>query len=189
MFRIALLPFILLVTGVLLTLLAFFLIRKIKRTTKKVIKKTTELANEQQQKWTEQKKREQERKKLPEIIQKAYIQLEDIEKNEKELPNHWKSQLTPVIDQANVILLAVSSKPEMADHIRSYFLHTLDTLLQLVNKLKTDHALMDDQQIEIARQNITAFKADLNQHQQTLQKQNKFDFEVLMEVIKARLKQ
>lgn len=191
MFRFTLLPIFLLVGGVVFTFLAFYIIGKIKRTTKQVLKKGSDIANEQQQKWTEVRQRQSEldeRKKLPEILQKAYIQLDDIQIRIEELPNEWKVALKPLVDQVNVIVLAVSSKPEMVDHIRSFFHHSLDSLVQLVNKLNTDHNDLNEGQINKVRENITVLTADLMQHQATLQKQKQFDFDVLMDVIKARLK-
>lgn len=189
MFRLTLLPIFLLIAGFLFTLVTFYIVRKIKRTTKQVIKKssefTKEFAAEQQQKWSQR----EQRKQLPEILQKAYVQFDDIQENTRKLPEQWKTPLSPVVDQANVILLAVSTKPELTSHIRSFFNHTLDSLSQLINKLKTDHKHLNDSQTEKARQNIMMFKADLMQHQQTLNKQKEFDFDVLMDVIKARLKQ
>jgi len=47
---------------------------------------------------------------------------------------------------------------------------------------------MSSDEIEKARQNISVFKADLLNHQETLHKVRRFDFDVVMDVIKARLK-
>ena len=47
---------------------------------------------------------------------------------------------------------------------------------------------MTKAEIEKAQQNITLFKSDLLHHQETLHKVRRFDFDVTMDVIKARLK-
>jgi len=162
-----------------------YLFIKIKRAFKKGSKFTREFAAEQHQKWSQR----EQRKQLPDTLQKAYLQFETIERDSHDLPMEWKSALLPVIDQASVILLAVSTKPKLSNRIRPFFHHSLDSLSQFIAKLKLDHQHLNASQIEKARQNITVFKADLTQHQITLNKQQEFDFDVLMDVIKARLKQ
>ena len=180
-----LIPIILFILLLVIVVLAIYLIIKIKRVIKKGGKLTQEFATEQQKKWSQREQRSQ----LPDTLQKAYLQFETIERDAQELPTEWKSALQPVIDQANVILLAVSTKPKLSNKIRPFFYHSLDSLSQFIIKLKSDHQQLSAVQIEKARQNITIFKADLMQHQQTLNKQQEFDFDVLMDVIKARLKQ
>lgn len=182
-------PIILLILLIITIVTGVYLFIKIKRATKIAIKKSSEItrefAAEQQQKWSQR----EERNKLPDTLQKAYLQFETIERDLQSLPTEWKSALLPVIDQAHVILLAVSTKPKLSNRIRPFFHHSLDSLSQFINKLKSDHHQLSDVQIDKARQNITVFKADLLQHQHTLNRQKEFDFDVLMDVIKARLKQ
>lgn len=184
-----LIPITLLILLIISIVTGVYLFIKIKRATKIVFKKssefTREFATEQQQKWSQR----EERNKLPNTLQKAYLQFETIERDSQDLPAEWKIALLPVIDQANVILLAVSTKPKLSNRIRPFFHHSLDSLSQFIIKLKSDHAHLSVKQIDKARQNITVLKADLLQHQHTLNKQQEFDFDVLMDVIKARLKQ
>lgn len=175
----------LILIGVLLAVLLAYSYRAIKGSVSHVVKKGSEIASEQQQKWAER----EQRKKLPNIIQKAYQQMDSIQTNLQALPDQWKMPLSPVVEQTQDILYKVSSSPDKTDQIRSFFNQTLGALLQLVEKLKTDYAFMDAEQTDKARQNITVIKADLIQHQQKMDKLKRFDFDVVMDVIKARLRQ
>ncbi len=175
----------LMLIGVLLAVLLAYSYRAIKGSVSHVVKKGSEIASEQKQKWA----KHEQRKKLPDIIQKAYQQMDDIQANLQALPDQWKMPLNPIVEQTQDILYKVSSSPDKTDQLRSFFNQTLGALLQLVEKLKTDHAFMDAAQTDKARQNITVIKADLIQHQQKMDKLKRFDFDVVMDVIKARLRQ
>jgi uncharacterized protein YjcR len=174
----------LILVGVLLAVMLAYSYRAIKGSVSHVVKKGSKIASEQQQKWAER----EQRKKLPELIQKAYQQMDSIQKNLETLPDQWKLPLRPVVEQSQDILYKVSSSPDKTDQIRSFFNQTLGALLQLLEKLKTDHAFMDAEQTDKARQNITVIKADLIRHQQKMDKLKRFDFDVVMDVIKARLR-
>ncbi len=174
----------LLTVSILLVVVSVFLYRVIKGSLSHAVKKGSEIASEQQQKWAER----EQRKKLPAIIQKAYQQMDSIQKNLDALPDQWRLPLSPVVEQTQDILYKVSSSPDKTDQIRRFFNQTLGALQQLVEKLKTDHAFMDAAQTDKARQNITVLKADLIQHQQKMDKLKRFDFDVVMDVIKARLR-
>jgi len=192
MFRLTLIPFVLVFGALFFGIISYIVIRKIKQGLQYTVKKGAELANKQQQKWTEK----EQRKKLPDILQKAFNQYEQLVDSHASLPTNWKNVLEPVIRQAKEILNEVAEGADINDStynkklnsIRPFFNHSLDALLQFTEKLNSDHAEMDETQIDKARQNITVFKADLLDHQEKLLKAKRFDFDVLMDVIKARLK-
>lgn len=192
MFRLTLIPFFLVFATLFFGIVSFVVIRKIKKGFEYTVKKGAELANKQQQKWTEK----EQRKKLPDIIQKGFDNFEKLVLSQQSLPDNWRNSLDPIIAKAKEILDEVADGADLNDStynkklnsIRPFFNHSLDALLQFTQKLSTDHAKMDASQIEKARQNITIFKADLLNHQEKLMKANRMDFDVLMDVIKARLK-
>lgn len=192
MFRLTLIPFVLLFGTLLFGIVSFFIIRKIRRIYKATLEKGSELANKQQKNWAKREKR----KKLPDILQKGFDQYDKLVVSYDSLPLEWKTALSPLVIESKLILDEVAEGAEQGDShnnkklnsIRSFFNHTLDALLQFSEKLNSNHAQMNAQQIEKARQNITVFKADLLNHQETLLKAKHMDFDVMMDVIKARLK-
>ena len=151
----------------------------------------------QQQKWTEK----EQRKKFPTILQKGFSDYELIYTMTASLPEEWQLSLTPIVNTAKDILDEIALEFESLDEksksneqnkklnsIRPFFIHSLDALQQFVEKLSSDQHKMSVEEIEKARQNINVFKADLLNHQETLHKVRRFDFDVVMDVIKARLK-
>ena len=188
MLRLTLLPFVLLFGSILFLLVSFYIYRKIKRGLHFTYNKGAEIANEQQQKW----KDKEQFKKLPEIVQKGFTNVESIEKSSRTLPKEWSDLVNPLVQKAKEILDEIASDKKIENNkltsMRTFFIHTLDALKQFVEKLNSDHKHMSVSETEKARQNINVIKADLLHHQQILHKKRKFDFDVLMDVIKARLK-
>jgi len=195
MLRLMLIPFILLIVAILLGVAVWLVYRKLKKGVSNSIKKGAEIATEQQEKWVEKG----QRKKLPSTLQKGFDDYDKMEGLVADLPEAWKQPLQPIVKSAKEILDEVafeyisddSNKPSQdkkLNSIRSFFHHSLDALLQLVEKLSSDHAKMNAGEIKKAQENIVILKSDLQTHQETLQKVRRFDFDVVMDVIKARLK-
>ena len=197
MFNLALIPLILIISVVLVTIVGFLVYRKIRRGIAFTIEKSSEFATEQQQKWQVKEKQ----KKQPGILQKGLENYTDITNNITYLSNDWQSAFKPLTSIAKNILdevedeiaLEVSESagiqsPKKLNAVRPFFNHSLKALLQLTQKIRTDYKAMDAEDTEKARQNITVIKADLLRHQKTLHKGRKMDFDVAMDVIKARLK-
>jgi len=197
MLRLALIPFISIAFLFLLVMLVWLLYRKVKKGIGYTMKKGAKIASDQQQKWSEK----EQRKRLPEILKKGYQDYDKIVNTTLSLPEEWKLSIIPIVDSAKDILDEVALEFEgqevtfkskdqnkKLNSIRSFFIHSLDALLQFVEKLSSDHEKMSNDEIEKARQNINVFKADLLNHKETLHKVRRFDFDVMMEVIKARLK-
>ncbi len=188
MFRFALIPIILIFGSILFGLVIYIIYQKIRRGLEFTYQKGSEIASQQQQKW----KQKDQYKKQPKIVRKGFDDLKEIEIIHAELPEEWRASLQPLITKAKDILEEVAIDPEFENNklssMRSFFIHTLDSLKQFIQKLISDHKHMSDSEIESARQNINVIKADLLHHQQILHRKRKFDFEVLMDVIKARLR-
>lgn len=188
MLRLAFFPIILVIIVIVLTVLAFYLIRKIRRGVKVTLKKGADIANDQQQKW--QKK--EQLKKLPDIIQKGFQELHKIKKSADKLPAQWKTITSPLINDCQIILDDLIVEEPISESkinsIRTFFNHTLDALNQFIEKINADHQQMTSDEVEKAQENISIIKADLAHHKKIIHKKRKLDFDVLMDVIKARLK-
>ena len=198
MFNLALIPLILIISVVLVTVVGFLVYRKIRRGIEFTLEKSSEFATEQQQKWQIKEKQ----KKQPEILQKGLKNYREITNNITYLPNDWQNAFKPLtsiaksildeIEDATILEVSESGKirsPKKLNAVRPFFNHSLKALLQLTQKIKTDYKVMDAEDTEKARQNITVIKADLLRHQKILHKGRKMDFDVAMDVIKARLKE
>ncbi|MEE9444484.1 MAG: hypothetical protein V3V19_02345 [Cocleimonas sp.] len=186
--------------------------KKIKQGIEFTVNKSAEFANEQQQKWEKKEKQKQH----PDILQKGIKTYADIVTNVKLLPNEWKIVLEPLTLVAKAILDEVEDdsvietskaesstikastvkaspiesvhQPTKLNRIRPFFNHSLNAFLQFTQKIRTDYKTMDNDDNEKARQNLNIIKADLLSHQKTLSNARKMDFDVTMDVIKARLR-
>ena len=203
MFNLALIPLILIVSILLIIIVSYLIYKKIRRGIEFTVKKSTEFANDQQKKWEKKDKQEQQ----PDILRKGFKTYNDIIITVKLLPIEWKSVLEPLTAIAKSILDVVEDDSVMAsssvaesfstksvhtptkiNRIRPFFNHSLNALLQFTQKINTDYKTMDNKDHEKARQNLNIIKADLLSHQKTLNNARKMDFDVTMDVIKARLK-
>lgn len=200
MLRLMFVPLVLFISLLLTAIVIWIIYKKIKRGFNYSVKKGAEIANEHQQKWTEKG----QRKKLPKILRKGFDDYEKIMSISDTLPEQWNQLIDPIATSAKEILDEVAFEFSSSENkqqplqnkiqnkklnsIRPFFIHSLDALLQFVEKLNSDHKTMNADEIEKARENSQIFKADLQSHQQTLHKVRRFDFDVVMDVIKARLK-
>ena len=192
MFRFTLIPLILLFGGIFFSLIGYMLYRKIKRGVKYTIDKSSEFSTQYMDKW---RNREQ-RKKLPTIVQKGFDEYDIIEKTIDQLPPIWQLKLIPLKNKSNALLGEISHhlitdeafEGSKFNSVRSFFNHSLDALKQFTQKLLSDHKTLTDSETERAKENIKIIYDDLLRHEKILHKSRKFDFDVLMDVIKARLK-
>ena len=163
---------------------AYLAYRKVRRGIGNAWDKGAELANEQQQRW----KRREQMKSQPEYIQKAHKQSEQIETDTAELPEDWQSQLAPLNAEMQQILNITVGDEKRADKVRSFFNTSLPAYTSFVAKLKSDYAHLDEQETAKAAANIEVFEADFARYLGQIQQARRFDFDVLMDVIKVRLK-
>ena len=105
-------------------------------------------------------------------------------------------QLIPLKQKSNQLLGEISQhliddedfERSQLTSLRSFFIHSLDALKQFSQKLLSDHDKMSDSETARAQENIKVIYKDLLHHEKILHKKRKFEFDVLMDVIKARLK-
>lgn len=177
---------------ILLILLAILLLlgglylayRKIRRGIGDAWDKSVEVANEQQQRW---KLREQI-KSQPDYIQTGYQQSEQIEHDTQLLPFEWQDKLAPINERMQQVLTISMSDHERAGKVRAFYNTSLPAYATFVGKLKTDHGHLDEHETSKAVANITVFEQDFARYSEQIQQARRFDFDVLMDVIKVRLK-
>ncbi len=197
MLNLALIPLILIISTIIILIGGYIVYRKVRRGIAFTIEKSAEFASEQQQKWDVKEKQ----KKHPEILQKGLKTYSNLTENINHLPENWQNALEPLSQIARNILDEVEDEAALEasasagiqtskklNAVRAFFNHSLKALQQLTQKIRTDYKAMDAEDTEKARQSITVIKADLLRHQRTLHKGRKMDFDVAMDVIKARLK-
>lgn len=146
--------------------------------------KGAELVNEQQERW----KRREQVKSQPDYIQKAHKQSELIENDTHAMPDDWQARLTPLNTAMQEILTITMGDHKRADKARTFFNTSLPAYATFVAKLKSDYSHLDKQEIEKALSNITVFEHDFERYLGQIQQARRVDFDVLMDVIKVRLK-
>lgn len=192
MFTLTLIPLILLFIVIMLSLIGYMIYRKIKRGVKYTYDKSTEFSSQYRDKW----RSKEQRKKLPEIVQTGFDDYQTIENNINKLPAVWQLKLLPIKQKSNNLLSEISQyliddpdfERSKLTTLRSFFIHSLDALKQFTQKLLSDHKSMSDAETDRAKENIKLIYNDLLHHEKILHKKRKFEFDVLMDVIKARLK-
>ena len=169
---------------IVLLIIAYMVYRKIRRSVSNAWDKSAEVVTDQQQRW---RQREQ-LKSQPDFIQKAHQQSEQIQEEAASLPLEWQALLTP-LDNAMTDILSVSmGDTKRADKVRSFYNTSLPAYAAFVAKLKSDHFHLDAVEKQKAIDNLAVFKADFERYDSSIQQARRFDFDVLMDVIKVRLK-
>ena len=183
MFRMILLAIT--VIACLALLFGFYLMyRKIRRGFGEAWDKSVEVATEQQERW----KRREQLKALPEFMQKAHQQSEQIEEDTEQLTSEWQALLKPLNSEMQKILSTTANDLTRGDKVRSFYNTSLPAYAKFVAKLRTDHMQLDAAEIEKAKANLAVFKQDFQRYDDGIQAARRFDFDVLMDVIKTRLK-
>ncbi len=149
-----------------------------------VIEKSSDMAMEQQEKW----KLREKRKKLPNEIQKLIVKYEELLESNNELSEHWQGAMKPVYKILGDIVHILTAAPKKVNKVRTLLSVSLPALEKFIATLNADQTFMDEAETKKAQQNIDVIHKDLQQHELTLQKSRRFDFDVLMDVIKIRLK-
>jgi len=177
--------YLLILTGIIALLVVIYIIyRKIRQSVSSVWDKSAEVVFDQQQRW----KQREILKKQPDFIQKAHEQSEQVEADVAELPAEWQTSLEP-LSVAMVDILNISiSDIKRAEKVRSFYNTSLPAYASFVAKLKTDHLHLDAEEKQKAVDNLAVFKADFERYDSSIQQARRFDFDVLMDVIKVRLK-
>ena len=168
---------------ILLLYIAYLAYRKVRNGISTAWDKSVEVANDQQERW----KRREQFKTLPEFLQKAHRQSEQVEEDTEQLPVEWRTLLDPLNQAMQHILSTTTNDTKRADSVRSFYNTSLPAYASFVAKLRTDHSQLAEDEIEKAKANIAVFKEDFARYDEGIQSARRFDFDVLMDVIKTRL--
>lgn len=158
--------------------------RAFRRTLSDVVEKGSDLATQQQEKW---RVREQ-RKKLPQDIQTVIIQYEELLELNTSLLPRWQDALQPAYQSLGDIVHILSASPKKMNKVRALLNTSLPSLTTFVTTLTENQKFMDTVETQTVEKNIAVIQKDLKQHEAVLHKSRRFDFDVLMDVIKIRLK-
>ena len=192
MFRFTIIPLILLFGGIIFSLIGYVVYRKIKKGFKYTYDKSTEFSSQYMDKWRNQ----EQRKKLPKIVQRGFDDVQIIENTINQLPPVWQLKLLPLKQKSNSLLIEITQhliedeefERSKLTSLRSFFNHSLDALKQFSQKLLINNQTLTDEETERVKENIRVIYNDLLHHEKILHKKSKLDFDILMDVIKARLK-
>lgn len=169
---------------IILLVIAYLIYRKIRRSVSAAWDKSAEVVTDQQQRW----KQREVLKQQPDFIQKAHQQSEQIENDTAELSPEWQALLAPLNSAMTHILDISIGDAKRADKVRTFYNTSLPAYATYVAKLKTDHLHIDSTEKQKAIDNLAVFKADFERYDSSIQQARRFDFDVLMDVIKVRLK-
>lgn len=158
--------------------------RKFRRMLSDVVEKGSDIATQQQEKW---KQREQ-RKKLPREIQALILQYEQLLELNDDLSDSWQEALQPIYNSLGDIVHILSASPKKINKVRHLFNTSLPAFDKFVVTLKENQKFMNNAETQKAKDNIAVISKDFQQHEQVLHRSRRFDFDVLMDVIKIRLK-
>jgi len=167
-----------------LLVIAYVIYRKIRRSVGDAWDKSAEVVFDQQQRW----KQRELLKQQPDFIQKAHQQTEQIEADIEGLSAEWQTLLEPLNIAMKDILNISIGDVKRAEKVRSFYNTSLPAYASFVAKLKTDHLHLDAVEKQKALDNLTVFKTDFERYDASIQQARRFDFDVLMDVIKVRLK-
>ena len=179
------LRWVLYVVAILIVLAVIYaMYRKIRRSISNAWDRSAEVVFDQQERW----KQRELLKKQPDFIQKAYQQSEQVKTDAAELPEEWQAQIEPLnVDMTDILSISINDA-KRADKVRTFYNTSLPAYASFVAKLKTDHHHLDAEEKQKAIDNLTVFKDDFDRYDSHIQQARRFDFDVLMDVIKVRLK-
>ena len=158
--------------------------KKFRRTVSDVVDKGSDLAIQQQEKWKQREKR----KKLPKEIQNLIIQYEQLLESNNDLSASWLGALKPAYKSLGDIIHILSASPKKMNKVRKLFNTSIPSLDKFVATLKDNQKFMDDSETRKAEENIALISKDLQYYEKVLHQSRRFDFDVLMDVIKIRFK-
>ena len=186
MFRLFFFGFILIV-GIVASVLSLFLIFAIIRWVKQLFSASSQFVNDQHKDWQAKQYDKEAEKNMPGFLVEGKKRLQHINQQSDLLNEKWQLLLRPVIDDSQFLLNTAIDKPEQAQAARSFFTVTLKTLDGFTEALVDMKGVMQNDEEEKAKQNIEVFMTDIYKYRAKIESKKRFDFHVMMEVIKQRL--
>ncbi|MEE9351647.1 MAG: hypothetical protein V3U78_05260 [Thiotrichaceae bacterium] len=175
------------VFGIVASVLSLFLVFAVIRWMKQLFFGSHDFVNKQYGDWKAKKKTEQVEKSVPDFLRQGSLRLKHIDQYVNQLPEKWKLLLNPVIGDAHAMLAMGMSKPDQAQSARSFYTVTLKALEGFAETLVDMKMGMQEEEEEKARQSIEVFMNDIYKYRAKFESKKRFDFHVMMEVIKQRI--
>ncbi|MEE9304055.1 MAG: hypothetical protein V3U84_09730 [Thiotrichaceae bacterium] len=173
--------------GLVVTILSLVLMFTIIRWIKRFFSGGQKFVNNQHEDWKKKQAKQKAEASIPDFLKQASQRLDNIDQSAKQLTEKWQLLLNPVILDSHEMLQRGIAKPEQAHFSRNFFTVTLKALEGFTEALVDMNEGMQDQEEEKARQNIAVFMNDIYKYRAKFEARKRFDFHVMMEVIKQRL--
>ena len=183
MMRLTLLLMIL-ISLLILAVVCYIAWRKLKKGLGQVWDKSVEAVDDQKQRWQER----EQLKSRPDFLQKAWGQVEKIRTDSETLSPEWRALLEPLDASVQSILDLTFDDEHRADKVRRFYNTSLPAYASFVAKLRSDHTRLAAAEKQKAVDNLSVFKTDFKRYEELIHEARKLDFDVLMDVIKVRLK-
>lgn len=127
-------------------------------------------------------------KLLPSFMKKGIAQFDHSLSLMSELSHDWQEQLVSIASRAEAVIEMSAQKKKQARQIRTFFTVSLPAFERLIMALQADANFMTDAEAEKVRLNIKILERDFTRHYEQISDSRKFDFDVVMESIKQRIK-
>ncbi len=141
----------------------------------------------QYQRWKMERAAKEAEKRVPDFLKQAGERLRHIDSQVEQLHPKWQGRMQPLIREAKTLWQRSLVNPEQSDNIRSFFTVTLKALEGLTQALLDMQGVMQPAEAAKAQQNIERLMTDVYKYRARLESKKRFDFHVMMELIKQRL--
>lgn len=182
MFRFAFFSLIVVISTLAL-IASLFLIFAAIRWSRQLFLASTQFISKQYQAWRTKK----DESSIPDFLQSGKEQLSQVDQLTNELTPKWQSLLSPVIEGSQYLLSIGLNKPEQAEQARSFFTVTLKALASFTKALANMEGEMQEAEEDKAKMNIEVFMNDIYKYRAKIEAKKRFDFHVVMEMIKQRI--
>jgi len=168
-------------------LVSLWLIFYLTRTFRQLLFVSHEYIAQQYRLWRQGYKAKQAEKGVPDFLRLANQRMQNIDRLVLRLDSEWQQQLHLILGYAHELVQKGVARPEQGVIIRSFYTVTLKALESFIQALLDMQETMHADDEEKARQNIDLLMNDIYKYRARLESKKRFDFHVMMDVIKHRL--
>lgn len=195
MIRLFLLGFILII-GLIATIVSVILFFSFFKWIKRQLNFVQTYAKQQYQRWkirqSEKQAEERMEKNIPVFLREASKRVTHIDQLSEQLSSKWQHLTNPLVKEAHEMLKDGMTDPGQAQLTRPYFAITLKALEGFIEALvdmkaaKQNADVMHEEEERQAKDTIEVLMNDTYKYRAKLESKKRFDFHVMMEVIKQR---
>ena len=195
MIRLFLLGFILII-GLIATIVSVTLFFSLFKWIKRLLYFSQIYVKQQYQKWkirqSEKQAEERVKKNIPVFLREASKRVTHIDQLSEQLSSKWQHLTNPLVKETHEILKVGMANLEQAQLVRPYFTTTLKALEGFIEALVDMKAVNQDTDVmhveeeRQAKDTIEVLLNDTYKYRAKLESKKRFDFYVMMEVIKQR---